>query len=142
MNKQRIGGVLLLVGMLLFATHADGGLILYEPFDYPADFFLVSTPVGTTNSTTNPKGYLAPNSNNWYGTGLTGTYQTANDGVVTNTDLTVPGLAKPGVTRSVSLGGQGHTMRLSLNSSSAGSPNQTTPNLTDTADPLAGTDGT
>ena len=41
MSKQRIGGVLLLVGMLLFATHADGGLILYEPFDYPADLFMV-----------------------------------------------------------------------------------------------------
>src|SRR6188472_4015610 len=137
MSKLRGGAVLLAVGLLYFVGQAEAALIVYEPFDYPADFFLVSTPVGTSNSTTNPKGYLAPNSNNWYGTGLTGTYQTANDGVVTNADLTVAGLAKPGVTRSVSMGGQGHTMRLSLNSSSPGSPNQTTPNLTDTADPLA-----
>lgn len=125
------------------ATESQAVLLLYEPFDYPANNFLSATAVGTPNSTTSPIGNLAPNFNNWYGTGQFATYQTANDGQITATDLTVPGLAKPSsTTRSLTLGNDGQTFRLSLNSSTAGSPNLTTPNLTDIADPLAGTDQT
>jgi MYXO-CTERM domain-containing protein len=87
---------------------------------------------------------MAPNNNNWYGTGIAAAtnYLVANDGQVTLTDLTVPGLAKPNSTRSLTLGGTGHTMRLSLNSSTPATPNSTAVNLTDVADPLAGTDAT
>jgi hypothetical protein len=143
MNKVRFGGVLFSIGMLFLATPANGGLILYEPFDYTESNFLSATTVGATNSTTSPIGYLAPNNNNWYGTGIAAAtgYQVANDGQVTSADLTVSGLAKPGSTRSLTLGATGHTMRLSLNTS-IGTPNQTAPNATDTPDPLAGTDGT
>ena len=143
MIRRRFNGLLLMAGLLLFAQPATGALILYEPFDYAESNFLSATTVGTTNSTTSPIGYLAPNNNNWYGTGIAAAtgYQVANDGQVTSTDLTVAGLAKPSSTRSLTLGATGHTMRLSLNTS-VGTPNQTGPNATDTADPLAGTDGT
>jgi hypothetical protein len=122
--------------------YSNAAVILYEPFDYAESDFLSATPLGTPNSTTSPIGYLAPNFNNWYGTGLTGNYASANDGQVTSTDLSVPGLAKPSATRSLSLGSTGHTMRLSLNSSTFAAQNQTAVNLTDAADPLAGTDPT
>jgi hypothetical protein len=119
-------------------------MILYEPFDYPQDRFLLATAPGAgPNSTTSPIGHLAPNNNNWYGTGIAAAtnYQVANDGQVTATDLAVPGLYKPGSTRSLTLGTTGHTMRLSLNTS-VGPSNQTAVNALDSPDPLAGTDGT
>jgi len=135
--------------MALTATTAQAwaALILYEPFDYAEDRFLAPTSVPppiVNNSTTYPAGYLAPNYNTWYGTGIAAAtgYLVANDAQVTSTDLVVPGLYKPGTSRSVSMGGTGYTFRLSLNTSSAGSPNQTATNAMDTADPLAGTDAT
>jgi hypothetical protein len=130
-----------------FATQASAALILYEPFDYPEDRFLLATAPGAgPNSTTSPIGHLAPNNNNWYGTGIAAAtnYQVANDGQVTNTDLNVGGIPRlyhPNVTRSLTLGGTGHTMRLSLNTS-IGPPNQTAVNALDAPDPLAGTDAT
>jgi hypothetical protein len=136
--------MLFVIGLfVLFGSPTWAAMILYEPFDYPESNFLSATAVGTTNSTTSPIGYLAPNNNNWYGTGIAAAtgYQVANDGQVTSTDLTVPGLLKPNSTRSLTLGTTGHTMRLSLNTS-VGPPNQTAVNATDTADPLAGTDAT
>ncbi len=119
-------------------------LLLYEPFDYTESNFLSATTVGAPNSTTSPIGYLAPNSNNWYGTGIdTGGYQVANDAQVLSADLTVPGLAKPSsTTKALNLGGTGYTFRLSLNTSTPVSPNRNGPNSTDNADPLAGTDPT
>jgi hypothetical protein len=119
-------------------------LLLYEPFNYPAGYFLSATTVGAANTTTSPIGNLAPNFNNWYGTGIdAGGYQTANDGEIVDYDLYVSGLAKPNLnTNALLLGGTGHTMRLSLNSSTMATPNRTGPNLTDIADPLAGTDRT
>jgi hypothetical protein len=145
MQRHR-GALVLFSTVTLFATlPARGALILYEPFDYPEDRFLAATaPNAGPNSTTSPIGYLAPNFNNWYGTGIAAAtnYLVTNDAQVTATDLTVAGLYKPNATRSVSMGGTGHTFRLSLNTSSAGSPNQLGPNATDTADPLAGTDAT
>ena len=104
---------------------------------------MATTPGAGPNNTTSPIGHLAPNNNNWYGTGIAAAtnYQVANDGQVTAADLTVTGLHKPNFTRSLTLGTTGHTMRLSLNTS-VGTPNQTGPNALDTADPLAGTDGT
>ncbi len=125
-------------------AQAQAVLLLYEPFDYPVSNFLSATTIGAANTTTSPIGYLAPNFNNWYGTGIdAGGYQVANDGQIISADLTVPGLEKPSPsTRSLSLGGTGHTFRLSLNSSTSVSNNRTTPNLTDAADPLAGTDAT
>jgi hypothetical protein len=125
-------------------TQASAALILYEPFDYPQDRFLVNTPPGTATSATSPAGYLAPNNNTWYGTGVTGAHNAANDGQVTNVDLNVGGVPRlyhPNVTRSLDLGGTGHTMRLSLNTS-IGPPNQTAINALDNPDPLAGTDAT
>ena len=126
------------------ARQASAVLALYEPFNYPEDRFLLATAPGAgPNSTTSPIGHLAPNNNNWYGTGIAAAtnYQVANDAQVTSADLSVAGLYKPGVTRSVSMGSTGHTFRLSLNTS-VGSPNQTATNVTDTPDPLAGTDAT
>lgn len=132
----------LIVGLM--GLEAQAVVLLYEPFDYPVNNFLSATTVGTPSSATSPIGNLAPNFNNWYGTGSSAAnYQVANDGQITAADLTVPGLAKPSsTTHSLTLGSDGHTFRLSLNSSSSGSPNLTTPNLTNIADPLAGTDST
>lgn len=143
MSSRRIGGIFFSLGIFLFVARVNGALIVYEPFNYATGNFLVG-PNTATNTTTSPIGYLAPNSNNWYGAGIAAAtgYTTANDAQVTSTDLTVAGLAKPGTSNSVSMGGTGFTMRLSLNTSSPGSPNQTTPNQTDTPDPAAGTDGT
>jgi hypothetical protein len=127
-----------------FVSQASAALILYEPFDYPQDRFLLPTAINAgPNSTTSPIGHLAPNNNNWFGTGIAAAtnYQVANDGQVTAADLTVPYLYKPDSTRSVTVGSTGHTMRLSLNTS-VGPPNQTGPNALDNPDPLAGTDGT
>lgn len=144
--KRHLDTLVLFLIITLFVTlPARASLILYEPFDYAEDRFLAATaPNAGPNSTTSPIGYLAPNFNNWYGAGIAAAtnYLVANDALVTSTDLTVAGLYKPNVTRSVSMGATGHTFRLSLNTSSAGSPNQTGPNATDTADPLAGTDAT
>lgn len=142
MSRLRCGSFVLGIGLMILAAQAEGALILYEPFDYPESNFLIG-PNTATNTTTSPIGYLAPNNNNWYGTGIpaaTG-YLAANDGQVISTDLTIPGLAKPSSTRSLTLGGTGHTMRLSLNTS-IGTPNQTAVNATDVADPLAGTNAT
>ena len=61
---------------------------------------------------------------------------------MTNDDLSIPGLVHATGTRSVTVGGMGHTMRLSLNTSTQAQPNRTGPNATNIADPLAGTDGT
>ena len=140
----RVSALLAVALVLASALSASATLILYEPFDYPADRFLANTTPGAgPNNANSPIGYLAPNNNNWYGTGIAAAtnYQVANDGQVTTTDLTVPGLAKPAATRSLTLGTTGHTMRLSLNTS-IGLPNQTAVNLTDLPDPLAGTDAT
>jgi hypothetical protein len=129
---------------IMLSRDATAALILYEPFNYPEDRFLAATAPGAgPNSTTSPIGYLAPNNNNWYGTGIAAAtnYLVANDATVTSDDLVVPGLLKPSATKSVSMGGTGHTFRLSLNTS-VGLPNQTAINLTDTPDPLAGTDAT
>jgi hypothetical protein len=119
-------------------------LLVYEPFNYPQGYFLSATPVGAANTTTSPIGYLAPNFNNWYGTGIdAGGYQTANDAEISDFDMYIPGLAKPSLTtNSLLLGSTGHTMRLSLNSSTLAMRNRLGPNLTDVADPLAGTNGT
>jgi hypothetical protein len=138
------GAVFCLSVLAISGGAANATLILYEPFDYPEDRFLLPTAPGTgPNSTTSPIGHLAPNNNNWYGTGIAAAtnYLVANDGQVTAADLTVPGLFKPNTTRSLELGTTGHTMRLSLNTS-IGLPNQTAVNLTDIPDPLAGTDAT
>jgi hypothetical protein len=71
-----------------------------------------------------------------------GGYQYANDAQVIASDLTVPGLFKPGSSQALSLGGTGHSFRISLNNS-PGLPDQTgTTNATDSPDPNAGTDGT
>jgi hypothetical protein len=144
MIRQR-GSVLLFgIAVLIVAAQADGAMILYEPFDYPQDRFLLATAPGAgPNSTTSPIGHLAPNNNNWYGTGIAAAtnYLVANDGQVTAEDLTVTGLYKPSATRSLDLGSTGHTMRLSLNTS-IGPSNQTAVNALDVADPLAGTDAT
>jgi hypothetical protein len=129
---------------LLALNPVNAALILYEPFDYPEDrFLLATTPGAGPNSTTSPIGHLAPNNNNWYGTaiGAATNYQVTNDGQVTGTDLTIPGLYKPNTTRSLTVGGTGHTMRVSLNTS-VGPPNQTAVNALDLPDPLAGTDVT
>lgn len=136
-------GIILFVAVTI-CTPAQAVLLLYEPFDYAESNFLSATAVGTLNSATSPIGYIAPNFNNWYGTGIdSGGYQTANDGQVINSDLTVAGLAKPSsTTKALNLGGTGHTFRLSLNTSTQATPNRTGPNATDTADPLAGTDPT
>lgn len=143
-RRPSIFRVLLFIVIASVSVPAQAVVLLYEPFDYTESNFLSATTVGATNNSTSPIGYLAPNFNNWYGTGIdTGGYQVANDGQIINTDLSVPGLAKPNPsTRSLTLGNMGHTFRLSLNSSTSGAPNQTTPNLTDTADALAGTDAT
>ena len=136
--------MLAMVYLTLGLSQALAALLLYEPFDYPTGDFLSATTIGTENSTTRPIGYLAPNNNNWYGTGIAaglGGYQSVNDSPITNNDLTVSGLAKPNSTRALSMGGTGYTYRLSLNQS-IGLPNQTATNLTDTPDPLAGTDPT
>src|SRR5687768_1605546 len=143
-RKLLASAVLISAGVGGTAREASAVLALYEPFNYPEDRFLLATAPGAgPNSTTSPIGHLAPNNNNWYGTGIAAAtnYQIANDAQVTSADLTVPGLLKPGVTRSISLGSTGHTFRLSLNTS-VGPPNQSGPNVTDTADPLAGTDAT
>jgi hypothetical protein len=138
----RFWSVQLLSGALavMLAMPASAATILYEPFDYPTGPFLQNTTIGATNNAGSPEGYLAPNFNNWYGNGINNTqspsgYQTSHDGQVTSADLTVPGLYKPNTTNSLSLGGQGYTMRLSLNSSTLATPNQTAVNLTDTANP-------
>jgi hypothetical protein len=126
------------------ASQASAALLLYEPFDYPEDrFLLATTPGAGPNSTTSPIGHLAPNNNNWYGTGIAAAtnYQVANDGQVTSVDLTVPGLYKPNATKSLSLGTTGHTMRLSLNTS-IGPSNQTAINALDKPYSRAGTDAT
>jgi hypothetical protein len=144
MGKQLGFVSALLIGGIFLAGVANAGLVLYEPFDYPQDRFLLPTAPGAgPNSTTSPIGHLAPNNNNWYGTGIAAAtnYQVVNDGQVTAADLTVPGLLKPNATRSLTLGTTGHTMRLSLNTS-IGLPNQTGPNALDNPDPLAGTNGT
>jgi len=137
-----LGRVALIAGYFLCVCHVQAVSLLYEPFNYAESNFLSATPVNTPTSPTSPIGYLAPNFNNWYGTGVFASYQTANDGQVTNTDLTYAGLVHTSSTRSLTVGGAGHTMRLSLNTSTQANPNRTTPNATDTADPLAGTDGT
>jgi hypothetical protein len=145
---NRLTSALAVALATLLLNQASAALILYEPFDYPADRFLAATAPGAgPNSTTSPIGYLAPNNNNWYGTGIAAAtnYLVANDGQVTNVDLNVGGIPRlyhPNVTRSLTLGGTGHTMRLSLNTSIPGGPNQTAVNVLDTPDPLAGTDGT
>ena len=143
-RHQLLSRVILTVVIACATARAQAVSLLYEPFDYPQSNFLSATTVGAVNTTTSPIGYLAPNFNNWYGTGIdTGGYQVANDGQIISADLTVPGLAKPSPsTRSLSLGGTGHTFRLSLNSSTMALNNRTGPNLTDMADPLAGTDAT
>src|SRR5688572_13256554 len=143
-RKLLASAVLISAGVGGTAREASAVLALYEPFDYPEDRFLLATAPGAgPNSTTSPIGHLAPNNNNWYGTGIAAAtnYLVANDGQVTSTDLTVPGLYKPNTTRSLTLGTTGHTMRLSLNTS-IGLPNQTAVNALDAPDPLAGTDAT
>jgi hypothetical protein len=144
--KKQLGFVsaLLIFWGIVLAGVSNATIILYEPFDYPEDRFLLPTAPGAgPNSGTSPIGHLAPNNNNWYGVGIGAAagYQVANDGQVTAADLTVPGLSKPNATRSLTLGTTGHSMRLSLNTS-IGPPNQTAVNATDTPDPLAGTDVT
>ena len=143
-RHQLSSRVVLTIAVAMTSIQARAVVLLYEPFDYPESNFLSATTVGAPNTTTSPIGYLAPSFNNWYGTGIdTGGYQVANDGQIISSDLTVPGLAKPNPsTRSLTLGGTGHTFRLSLNSSTVALNNRTGPNLTDTADPLAGTDAT
>lgn len=142
-RSRSIWGLAFLISALC-CSRSFAVLLLYEPFDYSESNFLSATTVGAANSTTSPIGYLAPNFNNWYGTGIdAGGYQIANDAQVVSTDLTVPGLAKPSsTTKALNLGGTGYTFRLSLNSSTQANPNRIGTNLTDTADPLAGTDPT
>jgi hypothetical protein len=135
--------IALMAGVVFSTSNAQAVLLVYEPFNYPEGNFLAATTVGAANTTTSPVGYLAPSFNNWYGTGIdAGGYQTANDGQIIATDLAVPGLAKPSATKSLTLGGMGHTMRVSLNSSTAAIPNRIASNLTDSPDALAGTDST
>jgi hypothetical protein len=136
--------LVLIFGVAWAAGRAHAVLLLYEPFNYPESNFLSATTVGAPNTTTSPIGYLAPNFNNWYGTGIdAGGYQTDNDGQIIDFDLYIPGLAKPDLnTNALLLGSTGHTMRVSLNSSTMAIPNRIGTNLSDTADPLAGTDGT
>lgn len=129
------------VAFLFFVVHpATAALIVYEPFDYSPGPFLVGGVVGQNNNANSPIGHLAPNFNNWYGNGIgngldPSGYQTSHDGQVTSADLSVPGLYKPSSTKSLSMGGQGYTMRLSLNQSTSATPNQTAVNLTDTSTP-------
>ena len=70
-----LGRVALTTGFFLCACHVQAVTLLYEPFAYDAGNFLSATIVGAPTSTTSPIGFLAPNFNNWYGTGITGTYQ-------------------------------------------------------------------
>src|SRR5262245_39192832 len=106
----------LALGTLCGVQHLSATTLLYEPFDYAESNFLSATTVGAANTTTSPIGYLAPNFNNWYGTGIdAGGYQVANDGQIISGDLVVPGLYKTsGTTKSLTLGGTGHTFRVSL----------------------------
>jgi hypothetical protein len=136
-----LGRVALAAGFLLCTCQAQAVSILNEPFAYAEGNFFAGTADGTAVSPTTPAGPLAPNFNNWY-VAAANTYQAANDGTIGAADLSVTGLAHTPGTKSLTVGGTGHIVRLSLNTSTQAQPNQTSSNATDTADPLAGTDNT
>jgi hypothetical protein len=113
---------------------AAAALVLYEPFNYPLTSDVPAsglTGVDGTAIQTNANGaggYVnSSNGQRWvpraYAAGSN--YAVANDAIIANADLTVPGLQKSGASNAASYGGLGYTSLLPLGQSFTPSPGGT-----------------